>query len=460
VSQTVQKKLDLSFDGFSPVSFRLRHFLTNCGFRLPGEAQRIDRIMSTFAKCYFEDNAGDALRCPFKYEDTVYLVAFAIIMLNTDLHSSATKTRKKMTKNEFIGNLRGAEQGEDVSKEYLSKIFESIESNPIALDSNSSPSLEVRPTDIQDILNNVRSADTLLRGLAVHDFQFATIEDFGDGLDYKPTEALADLTRCCVSKTWHQWHGVVNTCLETAHLDPLGMAPSLEILLYGLVLTVCLDMPTERAAFLSQLGRLKAFEDRRQGRYVTAGEPDESIGDWFRELEQGCCGSEQRKLQSLQQIRDWITAFKSDLMNDAQNKITMQAVVRQLKDCENLLQDPARAFHRAGNLVKKSARTGRSTTYRFYLFSDVLLYAKEDPDGRFVVHEELPLHLLKIIDWFPPSQKNRKVMFEVVHPRKSFFVLCSSSKERKSWVKDIKAAVQLDVDRMVKMEAARVAARR
>lgn len=33
----------------------LRHFLTNCGFRLPGEAQKIDRIISTFAQCYWED---------------------------------------------------------------------------------------------------------------------------------------------------------------------------------------------------------------------------------------------------------------------------------------------------------------------------------------------------------------------------------------------------------------------
>lgn len=414
--------------------------------------------MSTFAKCYFEDNAGDLQRCPFKYEDTVYLVSFAIIMLNTDLHRSSVKHRKKMTKAEFVGNLRGAEHGEEIPKEYLSKVYDSIETSPIVLDTESSQDPSRANSDIQDMLSNVRSADTLLRGLAVHDFHFATVDDFGDGLDYNSEDALADLTRCCVAKTWHQWHGVINTGLEMAHLDPTGMGPSLDILLYALTLTVVLDMPTERAAFLSQVGRLKAFEERRQGRYVTAGQPDDSVGEWFRELEQGCCGSEHRKIHSLQCIHDWIVAFKADLLNDAHNKITMQAVVRQLRDRDDLLQDPARAFHRAGSLLKKSARTGRSINYRFYLFSDVLLYAKEESDGRFTVHEELPLHLLKVVDWFPPSQKNRKVMFEVSHPRKSFFVLCSSAKDRKSWVKDIKAAVQLEMDRMMKMEAARLAA--
>ena len=434
----------------------LRHFLTNCGFRLPGEAQRIDRIMSTFAKCYFEDNAGDSQRCPFKYEDTVYLISFAIIMLNTDLHKPS---RKKMTKGEFINNLRGVEQGEDIPKEYLVQIYESIERNPIAMDHAAHTTDEYK-SSIHGMLNNVRSADTLLRGLAVHDYQFATIEDFCDGLEYSPEDALADLTRCCVSQTWHQWHGVINTALETAHLDPLGMGQSLEILLYALSLTVCLDMPTERAAFLSQVGRLKAFEERRQGRYVSTGGPDGSVGEWFQELEKACCGSVDRKLAALQEVRDWTVSFKQQLLMDAQNKITMEAVVRQLKDGDNLLLDPARSFLRAGTLLKKSARTGRSISYRFYLFSDVLLYAKEDTDGRFNIHEELPLHLLKIVDWFPPSHKHRKVAFEVSHPRKSFAVLCPNAKERKAWVRDIKGAVQLEMERKALMEAARVAATR
>ena len=34
----------------------VRHFLTKCGFRLPGEAQKIDRLVTAFAQCYWEDN--------------------------------------------------------------------------------------------------------------------------------------------------------------------------------------------------------------------------------------------------------------------------------------------------------------------------------------------------------------------------------------------------------------------
>jgi len=421
--------------------------------------------MTTFAKCYYEDNAGDSQRCPFKHEDTVYLLSFAIIMLNTDLHKPSTgptKTvRKKMTKAEFINNLRGAEQGEEIPKDYLVNLFDSIEANPIELHddkSDSSKSGDRNNAALQDMLNNVRTADSVLRGLAVHDFHFATIDDFVNGLEYNVQDALGDLTRSCVSKTWHQWHGVINTGLETAHLDPSGMEPSVDILLYALCLTVCLDMATERAAFLKQLGRLKAFEERRQGRWVSTAEHESyQDEDWYIEIEKACLGTQDRKLWALRTIREWMLSLKAALQVDVRTKLNMSSIARQIKDGDFLLQDPARSFLRDGHLLKKSSRTGRSTSYRFFLFSDVLLYASQDPDGCYKIHEELPLHLLKVIDWFPPSQKNRNIMFEINHPRKSFFVVCPSPKDRKSWVKDIKAAVTLEMDRKMKVEAARMA---
>ncbi len=39
--------------------------------------------------------------------DTIFILAFAIIMLNTDLHSRNIKPEKKMRLEQFIKNLRG-----------------------------------------------------------------------------------------------------------------------------------------------------------------------------------------------------------------------------------------------------------------------------------------------------------------------------------------------------------------
>jgi len=113
-----------------------------------------------------------------------------------------------MSKADFINNLRGAEQGEDISRDHLSTIYDSIQASPIAMDEElTGNSVTDRHRTINDMLDNVRSSDSLLRGLSVHDFRVATIEDFIASLEYPEKDALYDLTRSCVAKTWHQWHG-------------------------------------------------------------------------------------------------------------------------------------------------------------------------------------------------------------------------------------------------------------
>ena len=69
-------------------------YLTGCGFRLPGEAQKVDRFVEVFVKAFWQDNQGTPY-CPFRHPDTVHLLAYATIMLNTDLHRANIDTRKK-----------------------------------------------------------------------------------------------------------------------------------------------------------------------------------------------------------------------------------------------------------------------------------------------------------------------------------------------------------------------------
>ena len=62
----------------------LRDMLTT--FRLPGESQQIDRIMMTFAKRFFESGPEEV-----HSEDAAYVLAFAVVMLNTDQHNPQVK---------------------------------------------------------------------------------------------------------------------------------------------------------------------------------------------------------------------------------------------------------------------------------------------------------------------------------------------------------------------------------
>ncbi|KAE8375976.1 hypothetical protein BDV26DRAFT_266548 [Aspergillus bertholletiae] len=104
----------------------LRGFLQH--FRLPGEAQKIDRFMLKFAERYTTQNPN-----AFANADTAYVLAYSVILLNTDLHSSKMKGRR-MSKEEFIKNNRGINDNQDLPEEYLTSIYDEIASNEIVLD--------------------------------------------------------------------------------------------------------------------------------------------------------------------------------------------------------------------------------------------------------------------------------------------------------------------------------------
>uniref|UniRef100_A0A2K6MXJ9 Cytohesin 1 n=1 Tax=Rhinopithecus bieti TaxID=61621 RepID=A0A2K6MXJ9_RHIBE len=102
----------------------LRQFLWS--FRLPGEAQKIDRMMEAFAQRYCQCNNG-----VFQSTDTCYVLSFAIIMLNTSLHNPNVKD--KPTVERFIAMNRGINDGGDLPEELLRNLYESIKNEPFKI---------------------------------------------------------------------------------------------------------------------------------------------------------------------------------------------------------------------------------------------------------------------------------------------------------------------------------------
>ncbi|TFK75941.1 Sec7-domain-containing protein [Pluteus cervinus] len=113
--------LELSNLGFVDA---LRLFLQ--AFRLPGEAQKIDRYMLKFAERYIAGNQR-----AFANADTAYVLAYSVIMLNTDAHNPQVK--KRMTKAEFLRNNRGINDNQNLPDEYLSDIYDDIVNNEIRM---------------------------------------------------------------------------------------------------------------------------------------------------------------------------------------------------------------------------------------------------------------------------------------------------------------------------------------
>lgn len=105
----------------------LRELLNS--FRLPGEAPLIERIVEEFSEKYCSGATPEGIAG----KDAVHVLAYAIIILNTDQHNPSVKDEKRMTYTDFARNLRGVNGGGNFEPEYLQQIYDSIRTNEIIL---------------------------------------------------------------------------------------------------------------------------------------------------------------------------------------------------------------------------------------------------------------------------------------------------------------------------------------
>ncbi|KAG6481366.1 ARF guanine-nucleotide exchange factor GNOM-like isoform X1 [Zingiber officinale] len=100
----------------------LRLFLET--FRLPGESQKIQRVLEAFSERYYEQSPQILVD-----KDAALVLAYSLIMLNTDQHN--VQVKKKMTEEDFIRNNRRINGGNDLPREFLTELYYSICRNEI-----------------------------------------------------------------------------------------------------------------------------------------------------------------------------------------------------------------------------------------------------------------------------------------------------------------------------------------
>ncbi|RLN27471.1 hypothetical protein C2845_PM05G17090 [Panicum miliaceum] len=122
-------------------------------FRLPGESQKIQRILEAFSERFFEQQTTGV----FATKDAAFILCYSLIMLNTDLHNPQVK--KKMSEEDFIRNNRAINDKKDLPREYLSELFHSISSNAITVFSTTAASVEMTPSRWADLVKRSRAMD-------------------------------------------------------------------------------------------------------------------------------------------------------------------------------------------------------------------------------------------------------------------------------------------------------------
>ena len=90
--------------------------LAFAAIHVPGEAQKVDRVIHAFATAYYRQEPG-----PFVDATAAYVAAFSTMLLNTDQHNPAVRT--KMGLEAFLKNNKGINGGADLPPAYLEALY-------------------------------------------------------------------------------------------------------------------------------------------------------------------------------------------------------------------------------------------------------------------------------------------------------------------------------------------------
>ncbi|XP_061978991.1 brefeldin A-inhibited guanine nucleotide-exchange protein 1-like isoform X1 [Populus nigra] len=234
----------------------IRFFLR--GFRLPGEAQKIDRIMEKFAERYCKCNPNS-----FTSADTAYVLAYSVIMLNTDAHNSMVKD--KMSKADFIRNNRGIDDGKDLPEEYLGALYDHIVKNEIKMSANSSVPQSKQGNSLNKllgldgILNLVTGKQTEEKALGANGLlirhiqeQFKAKSGKSESIYHVVTDAA--ILRFMVEVCWGPMLAAFSMTLDQSD-DRLAASQCLQGFRYAVHVTAVMGMQTQRDAFVTSVAK-------------------------------------------------------------------------------------------------------------------------------------------------------------------------------------------------------------
>ncbi|CCI40210.1 unnamed protein product [Albugo candida] len=436
----------MSFEGMTLVE-SLRHFLTNGGFRLPGEAQKIERMVDAFAQSYFQDSSGY-----FSSADTAMILSYSIIMLNTDLHNPQVK-KNKMSKVQFIKNNRGIDNGRDFPRRFLEEIYDEILHQPIKIiESRIVLTNSPKPRDVMSMvdLNTEKFRSMLARGVAqseelmkdlsrtFYTFNFAGID----------TSISPDLIKILFERVWFYFLALSTSILSDKQSDLSMIMQCLDLLRFSISSCLFLGMDIERQAFCNILSKLQmslspGSETRSRGLFGMEGnEISPSREDLIKQSKLWMSGIESAALDNdpwrvMGDLHILVNRLKDSIQRRQKFEL-LKSLYKRINRSNFYLKDSTQ-FLFEGDLIKRCRSRQRHQTYRFFLFNDQLLYADKSISGTWNPHNSLRLKLTRICDI--PDSALCKNAFHVINPVKSFIVHAENASVKSEWMRLIEHAI-------------------
>ncbi|KAG9160098.1 hypothetical protein Leryth_022706 [Lithospermum erythrorhizon] len=226
-------------------------------FRLPGEAQKIDRIMEKFAERYCKCNPR-----AFASADTAYVLSYSVILLNTDAHDPMVKN--KMSADDFIRNNRGIDDGKDLPEDYMRSLYEKISRKEIKMKDDDYV-LQQRQSmnsnkfiGLDSILNIVirnrgedemKASDDLMTRMKE---QFKENARRSESVFYAAIDVV--ILKFMIEVCWAPMLAAFSVPLDQSD-DEIVIAQCLEGFRYAIHVTAVMAMKTQRDAFVTSLAK-------------------------------------------------------------------------------------------------------------------------------------------------------------------------------------------------------------
>ena len=486
----------ISFRGLL-VEQALRTFLTESHFRLPGEAQKVDRLICCFANRWWADNpaqqsfgrrgsnaelrsfadsppmstAFSALDSALSASpplaqspshggwwqpesvDAVYLLAFATIMLNTDLHRAGHKKHKKMTREQFVHNLSRSDAGLPVPM--LGRLYDSVLQRPIQMAPPPSEGAEWRQdagreiarmdgADLQrQLVRTVVECEELWRSQARE--RPPIVE-----ADVQPVSL--EVAAAMFGAVGWQARALLSSLLDRSALRAPFALAYLDLLQSAIGAAMLLGLEKETLALALLLDRTKSTWEMLAGdapnveacdlRGTTSQEP------WFlavvgaaRRTSGGAlaAGSEPPLEVIAAHLMPVLVGLRGLVESDEEARSRRRDMERVAATVDNganlLLRNPRRWLVKEGDLVKRSVSSGKREHYRFWLFSDMLAYGHRSVarstlglSGTYRIHHQLLLGHLRAAPDDGPTD------ICIIHPLKAFAASAATEEERDDWL--------------------------
>jgi len=140
--------------------------------------------------------------------------------------------------------------------------------------------------------------------------------------------------------------------------------------------------------------------------------------------------------KALDQIKDTAT-FINESVRMSQNREIILGLTKEFIRDPGFIH-PSRVYVHEGKLTKKSRK--QDTKYKFYLFNDMLAYAKKSGERYYSLHNKIPVDgTFEVRNVLTAKELHS---FQIVNSVKSFQVFADSEEDKFQWLQALNSVVQ------------------